>query len=318
MPAEFPPEVLEAAAAAASAPQLPDADLTDLPFVTVDPPGSTDLDQAMHLERRGDGYRVDYAIADVPAFVAAGGPVDAEARRRGQTLYAPDQRTPAAPAVAQRGRGQPAAGAGPAGLRLAVRPRRRRRGRRTATSSARSSAAVDRLDYGAGAGGRGRVPEGARPATSVALQAVLLREIGDAADGAGGGARRREPAAARAGGRRLDGRPLRSPCVPPCPRRGLERAALPADRHGGGADSCSAAGVGVLRTLPAPGRTPSSTASAGRRRRSGWRGRRGVARLVPARLRRGRAGELALMHEAGALFRGAGYAPLLPGSPRRR
>ena len=97
VPAEFPPEVLEAAAAAASAPQLPDADLTDVPFVTVDPPGSTDLDQAMHLERRGDGHHVDYAIADVPAFVAAGGPVDLEARRRGQTLYAPDGRTPLHP-----------------------------------------------------------------------------------------------------------------------------------------------------------------------------------------------------------------------------
>src|SRR3982751_854580 len=99
VPVEFPPEVLEAAAVAASAPQLPVADLTDVPFVTVDPPGSTDLDQAMHLQRRGDGYHVDYAIADVPAFVAPGGAVDAEARRRGQTLYAPDKRAPLHPPV---------------------------------------------------------------------------------------------------------------------------------------------------------------------------------------------------------------------------
>lgn len=30
---------------------MPRADLTDVPFVTVDPPGSTDLDQALHLSR---------------------------------------------------------------------------------------------------------------------------------------------------------------------------------------------------------------------------------------------------------------------------
>jgi exoribonuclease R len=92
IPAAFPPEVEEAAAQAAAAPDLPTADLTDLPFFTIDPPGSTDLDQAMHLERSGQGYRVRYAIADLPAFLPPGGPVDAEARRRGQTLYAPDQR----------------------------------------------------------------------------------------------------------------------------------------------------------------------------------------------------------------------------------
>src|SRR4051794_39683233 len=46
------------------------------PFVTIDPPGSRDLDQAMALERRGDGYRVRYAIADVAAFVAPGSNLD--------------------------------------------------------------------------------------------------------------------------------------------------------------------------------------------------------------------------------------------------
>jgi hypothetical protein len=50
------------------------ADRTDLAFVTVDPPGSLDLDQAVRLERRpGGGYRVLYAIADVAAFVRPGG-----------------------------------------------------------------------------------------------------------------------------------------------------------------------------------------------------------------------------------------------------
>lgn len=94
-PAEFPADVLaEAEAADATAPDL---DLRDIPFVTLDPVGSRDLDQAFHLERRGTGYEVRYAIADVPGFVTPGGAVDAEARRRGQTLYAADGRIPLHP-----------------------------------------------------------------------------------------------------------------------------------------------------------------------------------------------------------------------------
>lgn len=96
-PTEFPADVL-AEAEAATAPE-PDLDLRDLPFVTLDPAGSRDLDQAFHLERDGSGYIVRYAIADVPGFVAPGGAVDAEARRRGQTLYAADGRIPLHPAV---------------------------------------------------------------------------------------------------------------------------------------------------------------------------------------------------------------------------
>ena len=49
-------------------PPLPAHDLRDVPFLTIDPPGSTDLDQAMALSRTGDGYLVQYAIADVAAF----------------------------------------------------------------------------------------------------------------------------------------------------------------------------------------------------------------------------------------------------------
>ena len=97
VPAEFPPEVVSAAVAAAAAPRLPSLDRTDIEFVTVDPPGSMDLDQALHIERSGSGYTVHYAIADVAAFVRPGDAVDAEARRRGETLYAPDRRTPLHP-----------------------------------------------------------------------------------------------------------------------------------------------------------------------------------------------------------------------------
>ena len=86
----FPPEVEAAAVEAAARPRLPDNDQTEIAFVTIDPPESMDLDQALQIERRKRGYLVRYAIADVAAFVDPGGPIDQEAHRRGQTLYAPD------------------------------------------------------------------------------------------------------------------------------------------------------------------------------------------------------------------------------------
>jgi exoribonuclease R len=104
VPDHFPPEVTEAAVAAAGRPRLPDHDATDLPLMTVDPPGSRDLDQALHIAPRpGGGYRVSYAIADVAAFVTAGDPVDIEARRRGETLYAPGGRAPLHPPEVSEG-----------------------------------------------------------------------------------------------------------------------------------------------------------------------------------------------------------------------
>jgi exoribonuclease R len=99
LPGSFPPDVLAAAERAAANPDLPTTDWTAIEFVTIDPPGATDLDQALHVARRDGGFQVHYAIADVPAFVAPGSPVDAEARRRGQTLYSPDGRVPLHPPV---------------------------------------------------------------------------------------------------------------------------------------------------------------------------------------------------------------------------
>ena len=97
VPEVFPPEVLAEAARLAALPPLPELDATDVPFVTLDPVGSRDLDQAVHLAARGTGYRVTYAIADVGAFVPLGSALDREARRRGQTLYSPDRRIPLHP-----------------------------------------------------------------------------------------------------------------------------------------------------------------------------------------------------------------------------
>ena len=104
IPVAFPPEVEAAAAAAAKAPRLPSVDATDVELITVDPPGSMDLDQALHVATRpGGGFRVHYAIADVAAFVIAGDPIDVEARKRGETLYSPDLRTPLHPTAIGEG-----------------------------------------------------------------------------------------------------------------------------------------------------------------------------------------------------------------------
>lgn len=107
VPESFPAEVeREAEAVAAGGGSTVTAEgreRSELPFVTIDPPGSRDLDQAMHIERRGDGHRVSYAIADVAAFVAPASALDAEAHRRAVTVYAPDEKAPLHPPVLSEG-----------------------------------------------------------------------------------------------------------------------------------------------------------------------------------------------------------------------
>lgn len=100
---DFPEAALAEARRAAENPSLPDRDETAVPFITIDPPGSMDLDQAMHIERDGQGYRVRYAIADVPAFIEPGGALDTEVRLRGQTIYCPDTRVPLHPTELSEG-----------------------------------------------------------------------------------------------------------------------------------------------------------------------------------------------------------------------
>ncbi|WP_157124254.1 RNB domain-containing ribonuclease [Nocardia pseudovaccinii] len=75
------------------------ADRTDIPFVTIDPPGAMDLDQAVHIERTSSGFTVHYAIADVAAVVDPAGPLAQEAGVRGQTFYLPDGIVPLHPSI---------------------------------------------------------------------------------------------------------------------------------------------------------------------------------------------------------------------------
>ena len=298
----------EAARVAAAPPGLPERDETDLPFFTIDPPGSMDLDQAMHLERDGAGHRVRYAIADVPAFVALGGDLDRVTRERGQTVYFPDVRVPLHPEVLSE--------AAASLLPDAVRPafvwdlRLDETGELVAAQVHRAMVrSVERLDYAS--------VQAALDAGTDDERFLLLKEVGErriARERARGGASLPMPEQ-QVTERPDDGFTLEF--RPPVPAEewnaqislltGMAAAAMMLE-----------AGVGVLRTMPAP------TAEAVDRFRRAARGLgaewpeglpygefiRGLDRTNPR--------HLALIHEATALFRGAGYTAFDGKPPEQR
>jgi exoribonuclease R len=99
VPAAFPPAVLAAAEEAAGRAPTEHVDRTSLPFVTLDPASSTDLDQAFAIERSGHDLLLRYAIADIAWFVDDGGIIDAEAWARGESQYLPDGKAPLYPPI---------------------------------------------------------------------------------------------------------------------------------------------------------------------------------------------------------------------------
>jgi exoribonuclease R len=103
VPLAFPAEVLAAAATAARRTPTAHVDRTDWAFATLDPETSTDLDQAFTMESAGDDILLHYAIADVAWFVDDGDLVDAEAWRRGTTVYLPDGKVSLYPPVLAEG-----------------------------------------------------------------------------------------------------------------------------------------------------------------------------------------------------------------------
>ena len=245
----FPPEVEAAAAAAAANPRLPGLDRTDLPMITIDPPGSMDLDQALHLARDGSGYVLSYAIADLGAFITPGRP----GRRRGAHPRADALRRrlegPAAPQGPVRGRRVAAARPGPAGAALDDPPRLGR--------------VADRRRGGAGAGPVDRqadLPGGA---------GVHRRRDGlGGAPAAQGG---RAPAADPRGGPRrhhlptleqevhVDGRPVQPRVPRHAPGRELERPDVAADRlRRGVPDGLRAGRPAADAARPGPPRRPAA------------------------------------------------------------
>ncbi len=103
VPSAFPPEVEEAAKEAAQRQPSDHVDRTAMPFITLDPASSTDLDQAFAIEASGTASGSDlllhYAIADVAWFVRDGDPLDVEAWKRGTTCYLPDGKAAQYPKV---------------------------------------------------------------------------------------------------------------------------------------------------------------------------------------------------------------------------
>jgi ribonuclease R len=74
-------------------------DLREIPLPTIDPEDARDHDDAVWVERHGDGYRAWIAIADVSEYVLPGSELDREAVSRGCTIYLPDRAIPMLPAA---------------------------------------------------------------------------------------------------------------------------------------------------------------------------------------------------------------------------
>ena len=110
IPHVFAEETLDEAERAAKLPLTPDGreDLRDLPIVAIDPIDARDHDDAVWAipdedEKNKGGYRAIVAIADVSYYVRPDGALDREARRRGNSVYFPDQVVPMLPETLSAG-----------------------------------------------------------------------------------------------------------------------------------------------------------------------------------------------------------------------
>ncbi len=78
-------------------------DLRHLPLVTIDGEDAKDFDDAVYVERKGRGWRLIVAIADVASYVRIDDPLDREARKRGNSVYFPGRVVPMLPEVLSNG-----------------------------------------------------------------------------------------------------------------------------------------------------------------------------------------------------------------------
>jgi len=105
VPHEFSPATLKEAAALPDGVRQEDlegrVDLRDVPLVTIDGEDARDFDDAVYCEpityERGRAWRLIVAIADVSHYVKPGHPLDADAIRRGTSVYFPRRVIPMLP-----------------------------------------------------------------------------------------------------------------------------------------------------------------------------------------------------------------------------
>ena len=98
---EFPQPVMEQAEALTEASITPlregRDDRNDQPYVTIDSPGTQDMDDALLAEPNATGWRLSVAIADPSALVPEGSAADVEARKRATAIYFPGEPRPMLP-----------------------------------------------------------------------------------------------------------------------------------------------------------------------------------------------------------------------------
>lgn len=101
LPFEFPQAALEENKALADKVRKADhkgrEDLRDLPLVTIDGETARDFDDAVYCEKKGRGWRLVVAIADVSHYVKPGMALDTEAMARGNSVYFPRRVIPMLP-----------------------------------------------------------------------------------------------------------------------------------------------------------------------------------------------------------------------------
>lgn len=78
-------------------------DLRDLALITIDGKDAKDFDDAVYCERKGKGWRLIVAIADVAHYVDSGTALDKEAENRGNSVYFPGNVIPMLPEVLSNG-----------------------------------------------------------------------------------------------------------------------------------------------------------------------------------------------------------------------